>query len=198
MAGKKRSGLANDRRAYRCSRYCPITQWTPVVPTTYSVNYNGNTNTSGTSPTDGSSPYTAGSSVTVLGNTGSLAKTGYTFSGWNTAADGSGTSYSQGNTFTINANTTLYANWTPVVPTTYTVTYNGNTNTSGTAPIDVSSPYTPGSTVTVLGNLGSLDKTGYAFSGWNTAADGSGTSYFKGNTFTINANTTLYANFEPL
>ena len=108
MAGKKRSGLANDRRAYRYFRQ--------LAPTTYTVTYYGNTNTSGTTPTDGSSPYNADSSVTVLGNTGTLAKTGYTFDGWNTEANGSGTSYSQGNIFTINANTTLYAVWTLVPP----------------------------------------------------------------------------------
>ena len=116
MAGKKRSGLANDRRAYGCCTYYPITQSTPVVPTTYTVTYNGNIDTSGNAPTDSSSPYTSGSTVTVLGNSGSpvLAKSGFTFAGWNTAANGSGTSYSQGNTFTINDNTTLYAQWTSV------------------------------------------------------------------------------------
>lgn len=103
MAGKKRSGLANDRRAYLYS--CSITQFITVT-------YNGNTNTSGSAPTDGVSPYSSGSTVTVLGNSGSLAKSGYTFAGWNTEANGSGTSYSQGNTFTINENTTLYARWT--------------------------------------------------------------------------------------
>ena len=115
MVGKRRSGLANDRRAYGCSQSCPTT---PAVPSTYTVTYNGNTNTSGSAPTDGSSPYTAGSAVTVLGNIGSpvLANSGFTFAGWNTAADESGTSYSQGNTFTINANTTLYARWTVVPP----------------------------------------------------------------------------------
>jgi uncharacterized repeat protein (TIGR02543 family) len=113
MAGKKRSGLANDRRAYRFSSYYPNT-----LPTTYTFTYDGNTNTSGNAPTDGSSPYAYGSTVTVLGNSGSpvLAKTGLTFAGWNTQANGSGTSYSQGNTFTINANTTLYAQWTLVPP----------------------------------------------------------------------------------
>jgi uncharacterized repeat protein (TIGR02543 family) len=195
MAGKKRSGLANDKRAYGCSKHCPITQWTPVAPTTYTVTYSGNTNTSGTAPTDGSSPYTTGTTVTVLGNSGSLVKTGYTFANWNTAADGSGTSYSPTNTFAINASTTLYAQWTPVAPTTYTVTYLGNTNTSGTAPTDGSSPYTAGSTVTVLGNTGSLAKISYQFAGWNTTTDGSGTNYTGGNTFTINASTTLYANW---
>lgn len=109
MGGKSRSGLANDRRAYKC--YYSIT-----TTTTYTITYNGNTNTSGNVPTDGSSPYTSGSNVTVLGNSGSpiLEKTGFTFTGWNTESNGSGTSYSQGNTFTINANKTLYAVWTIV------------------------------------------------------------------------------------
>ncbi len=109
MAGKKRSGLANHRRAYGCCIY---------VPTTYTVTYNGNTNTSGNVPIDGSSPYAPGSSVRVLGNLGSpvLAISGFAFTGWNTAVNGSGTSYSQGNRFTINANITLYAQWTLVPP----------------------------------------------------------------------------------
>ena len=174
-------------------------EWTPVDPSTYTITYNGNTNTSGNAPIDSSSPYTAGSSVTVLGNSASpaLAKTGYTFAGWNSASNGTGTSYSQGDTFTINRNNTLYAEWTPVDPSTYTITYNGNTNTSGNAPIDSSSPYTAGSSVTVLGNSASpaLAKTGYQFAGWNTSADNSGTNYVGGNTFTINTNITLYANW---
>ena len=111
MPARKRSGLARDRRAYTWSNETP---WLP--PATYTVTYNGNTNTGGNGPTDGSSPYTVGSTVTILGNTGTLAKTGFTFSGWNTAADGSGTQYSPGNTFVINANTILYARWV-VVPT---------------------------------------------------------------------------------
>jgi len=40
-------------------------------------------------------------------------KTGYTFAGWNTAANGSGTSYNGGDTFAIgSSNVTLYAQWT--------------------------------------------------------------------------------------
>jgi uncharacterized repeat protein (TIGR02543 family) len=105
MPGRKRSGLANDIRAY---------SWIKNTPSMYTVTYNGNTNTSGNEPIDGSSPYTGGSTVTILGNTGTITKSGYTFSGWNTAANGSGTSYSQGNTFTILADTILYAQWVPV------------------------------------------------------------------------------------
>ena len=58
MAGKKRSGLANDRRAYGCSGHCPIT---PVVQPTYTLTYDGNGNTGGTPPVDGLSPYNSGS-----------------------------------------------------------------------------------------------------------------------------------------
>lgn len=79
---------------------------------------------------------------------------------------------------------------------TYTVTYNGNGSTGGTAPTDSNSPYASGATVTVLGNTGNLEKTGYDFNGWNTAANGSGTPYAAGATFSISANTTLYAQWE--
>lgn len=90
---------------------CATDEFTPSS-TTYTVTYDGNGNTSGTAPTDSSSPYNSGSTVTVLGNTGTLAKTGKTFGGWNTKADGTGTDYAAADTFTINANTTLYAKWT--------------------------------------------------------------------------------------
>lgn len=76
---------------------------------TFSVTYNGNGKTSGSVPSDATS-YSSGGTVTVSGKN-TLAKTGYTFAGWNTAADGSGTYYAPGATFSITANTTLYAIW---------------------------------------------------------------------------------------
>ena len=83
--------------------------------TTYNVTYNGNDETGGTAPTDASSPYAYGATVTVLGNTGSLEKTSYTFAGWTTNNDGTGSSYVADNTFSITGNTTLYAKWTQAV-----------------------------------------------------------------------------------
>lgn len=159
--------------------------------TTYTITYSGNTNTSGTAPADASSPYTSGSVITILGNTGNLAKAGYTFSGWNTLANGTGTAYAAGSSLTITANTTLYAQWTTLP--TYTVSYNDNGSTGGTVPTDANNPYTSGSTITVLGNTGNLARTSYTFGGWNTATDGSGTAYAAGSTHTITTNTTLYA-----
>ncbi len=57
-----------------------------------------------------------GSSVTVL-SAGSLTRTNYTFDHWNTAANGSGTSYADGASFPFTADATLYAQWkSTVVP----------------------------------------------------------------------------------
>jgi uncharacterized repeat protein (TIGR02543 family)/uncharacterized repeat protein (TIGR01451 family) len=159
----------------------------------YSVTYNGNGSTGGTAPTDGSSPYVAGSTVTVLGQ-GGLTRNGFVFAGWNTASDGSGTSYSAGDSFSMpSGNVVLYAQWTPV----YTVTYNGNGNTGGTAPVDSNSPYQAGNTVTVLGQ-GGVTRNGFVFVGWNTASDGSGTSYSGGDSFSMpSQNVVLYAVWSP-
>ena len=77
-------------------------------------------------------------------------------------------------------------------PSTFTVAYNSNGATSGDVPVD-NTAYSNGASVTVLGNTGSLAKTGYVWGGWNTAADGTGVSYAAGETFNISANTTLYA-----
>ncbi|MFP3388509.1 InlB B-repeat-containing protein [Brevibacillus sp. SIMBA_040] len=171
-------------------------QWTTVQAPTFTVMYDGNGETSGTAPTD-SGAYEQGDTVTVLGS-GTLAKTGHTFAGWNTAANGSGTAYAAGSTLTMGtANVILYAQWSPVQAPTYTVTYNGNDETSGTAPTD-SGTYEQGDTVTVLGS-GSLVKTGHTFAGWNTAANGSGTSYAAGSTLTMGAaNVILYAQWTPV
>lgn len=75
----------------------------------------------------------------------------------------------------------------------YTVTYNGNTSTAGNVPVD-STQYLTTEVVTVIGNMGYLAKDGYAFIGWNTAADGSGVTYHPGDTFAIAlADVVLYA-----
>lgn len=46
-----------------------------------------------------------------------LTRTGYTFNGWNTASDGSGTAYATGSTITPTGNVTLYAQWVKTTPT---------------------------------------------------------------------------------
>ena len=100
-------------------------------------------------------------------------------------------SYSASDSFFITGNTTLYAHWVANA-STHTITYDGNTAESGTEPVDAT-VYAHLAQVTVLGNTGTLAKTGYTFTGWNTSADGSGDSYTGGETFFIGAPTTLYA-----
>ena len=167
-----------------------------VTPNSFTLTYDGNTQNSGTPPTDSSSPYPTGSTVTVKANS-NLVKTNHTLTGWNTKADGTGTSRAASGsaTFTIETNTVLYAQWAPI---RYTLTYNGNGSTSGTPPSDGSSPYLYNSTVTVLGNdgVGALQRTNYGFTGWNTRANGvGGTAYAASGsaTFTLETNTVLFA-----
>ncbi|MCL2834080.1 MAG: InlB B-repeat-containing protein, partial [Treponema sp.] len=131
-----------------------------TVSTTYNVTYDGNGSTGGTVPVD-STDYEPNDTVTVKGNTGGLAKTGSTFDGWNTVANGSGTSYiADGtDTFTITDNTTLYAQWVAI---NYNVTYDENGSTGGSVPTD-SNNYLYNDTVTVSANTGTLVKTGSTF-----------------------------------
>ena len=75
------------------------------------------------------------------------------------------------------------------------VTYDGNGNTGGTVPVD-GNAYLAGDTVTVMANTGSLVRTNYMFTGWNTLANGMGTHYNASGTDTFMmpaANVTLFA-----
>lgn len=129
-----------------------------TTPAQYSVAYNANYG-SGTVPA--SVTQNSGSSVTVASGSG-LRRTGYTFRGWNTKADGSGTAYAAG--ATIKTGATLYAQWTP---NTYTVKFNANGGT-GTMK-DQSLTYDAAATAL---RTNSFTKTGYHFAGWATSAGG--------------------------
>ena len=70
----------------------------------------------------GPSTVTGGGGASVMVSTTEPTRDGYTFTGWNTVADGSGTSYSGDDSYTLpNSGTdTLYAQWQPVTTTTTT------------------------------------------------------------------------------
>src|ERR1019366_2862290 len=114
-----------------------------------------------------------------------LARTGYNFSGWNTAADGSGRSYATGDVYSASANLTLYAQWVAV---TYSLNYSSNGGTGAVA----STTFTVATPVT-LASGSSLALTGYTFGGWNTLANGTGTTYQVASTYAVAGNVTLYA-----
>ena len=92
-----------------------------------------------------------------------LTRTGYTFNGWNTAANGSGTRYADGATYSFAADITLYAQWTALANHTVTFNANGGTGTISNQVANVPTALT----------TNTFTRTGYTFSGWNTAA-GSG------------------------
>ncbi|MFI3326865.1 MAG: InlB B-repeat-containing protein [Clostridia bacterium] len=71
----------------------------------YTVSYNAN---NGTNAPNSQTKY-GGVNLTLTSSV--PTRSGYTFSQWNTKADGTGTSYYQGSSFTSNSNVTLYAQW---------------------------------------------------------------------------------------
>jgi uncharacterized repeat protein (TIGR02543 family) len=166
---------------------------------TYTVTYNSNGGSGNAQRTVNlvatnieSDSYTTGSSSVTLPNVGTLARSGYTFGGWNTSAAGTGTNRLATATYTTVSNVILYAKWNPV---TYSITYDGNSNTGGTTP--TTGGYTTGqaSPYSVLAN--SFTKTSNVFGGWNTASGGTGTSYSPGASITTLADIVLYAIWIP-
>ena len=78
-----------------------------------SISYDANGATSGDAPSS-QSDLKYNVSMTLASNSGSLVKSGYSFTGWNTKADGSGYHYAASGSFTpSDYSTTLYAEWTP-------------------------------------------------------------------------------------
>jgi uncharacterized repeat protein (TIGR02543 family) len=95
----------------------------------YVLTYMGNGNTGGGVPLD-SGAYHTSDHGTVLGNLNTLYRTGYTFKHWNTKADGSGNSYSAGDSILVDtSNIILYAIWEK---TSITPNHNNNTNKNTT------------------------------------------------------------------
>ena len=129
-----------------------------------------------------------------------FAKRGYTFSGWNTEADGSGIALTdqqriRGGGPKVKV---LYAQWEKdTTPSTYTIKFDANTG-MGTME-DLAMTYDvekglPTNTFTKESNT---------FIGWNTEADGSGTGYtneqvVKNLTDTNEGTVTLYAQWEQV
>lgn len=153
---------------------------TVVPPATYTVSYNGNGSTSGTAPND--QIKTENVNLTLSGP-GTLVRTGYTFSSWNTQADGSGTTYLAGATYSVNAAVILYAQWTP---NSYTVTFDPN---GGNTPNPISKSVTFNA---AYGTLATVSRPGYVFNGWFSAPTG-GSPINAATTVTTPDNHTLYA-----
>lgn len=138
------------RRSYYCE-YAKLVITYETIPT-YTVtwkNHDGTVLETDTGVTNGTTPTYNGSTPT---------KTGYTFSGWSPTVGA------------ISGNTTYTAQFTE---NKYTIAFNGNGNTGGSMSSITNVGYDDSKTLTA----NAFTKTGYTFNGWNTKADGSGTSY---------------------
>ena len=200
--------------------------------TSYSFSsWNTKANGSGTNYNPGGS-YSASSDATLYAqwtsNTSTASVTlpyadrsGYEFLGWSTSSSATTASYTGGSQYTPTGAVTLYAVWkaNPTPVETYTVSYDPNGGTgapgsqtktkgqtltlSGTRPTRADKKES-GYTVTLNANGGSVSSssvtaertTSYTFTNWNTQANGSGTAYNAGGSYTADANATLYAQWS--
>lgn len=124
---------------------------------TYTVAFNANNGTG----TMSNQSFTYDETAKAL-TTNTFTRSGYTFNGWNTQTNGTGTSYTDGQsvqnlTSTANATITLYAQWTIQ---NYTITYDLDGGTVATAN---PSSYKVESNAITLNNP---TRTGYTFAGW--------------------------------
>lgn len=136
-----------------------------------------------------------------------FTRAGYVFEGWNTQADGRGTSYETGSVVSALAQkdgaVTLYAQWNPI---SYTVAFDANVPaTASTADLMIGemSFFVCIYDVASVLPVNEFVLPGYQFAGWNTQPDGSGTLLEDGvsiNNLTTNNEETvvLYAQWKPL
>ena len=140
-----------------------------IEPPTYKIHYVANGG-SGVMPDQ----------TIELGETTTLSANKFTnndaaFRGWNTEADGSGTSYPNNYAITSDLGTegeviTLYAQW--IIPKYYYVHFDANGGTGAM----VDQRFTIDAAAAPL-TENAFTKSNYSFRGWNTAADGTGTHY---------------------
>ena len=142
---------------------------------------NGTTNAVGS--------YAYDKTVTVSENP-SFGKTGYLFENWNTLADGTGTTYNPGDSFTFETDdgnggqsAALYAQWTAA---TYTLTFDadGGEVDPATKTVTYDAP---------VGELPVPTKAGYEFAGWFSGE----TAYTAETVYTVAGDSTLTAHWTP-
>lgn len=146
----------------------------------YTVKYSAN----GGSGAPSSQTKWYGKALTL--STATPTRTGYSFQGWGTSASDTSVNYDPGDSYTANADETLYAIWKA---NTYTVKYDANGGSG--APSNQTKTY--GKDLTLSSTI--PKRTNYTFKGWATSKSGS-VKYAAGAKYTTNAAATLYAVWE--
>lgn len=159
-----------------------IAQWTPNPA---SINYDPNPPTGRTPGGQGTANWTGHTGDTQAIGANGWTVDGYTFIGWNTSADGKGTAYAPGTTWTANGTLTLYAQWTPGQAG---LTYDGNGATGGKT-----DPQTGKTDEKINVRDNGFTRDGYTFVTWNTQADCKGNAVKPNSEWTLRGSSTLYA-----
>ena len=164
-----------------------------VVPgSSHTVFYNAN----GGSGTMDNAEVDDDTDYTIAAN--GFTRSNYSFAGWNTQPNGSGTDYSDRATIAnVQGDITLYAQWNakgvPIPTPKYTVSYyaNGGSGAMNSAKVEICTNYT----VATNG----FTRSNYSFAGWNTQPNGSGTDYSDRATIAnVQGDITLYAQWTYL
>lgn len=159
-----------------------IAQWTPNPA---SINYDPNPPTGRTPGGQGTANWTGHTGDTQAIGANGWTVDGYTFIGWNTSADGKGTAYAPGTTWTANGTLTLYAQWTPGQAG---LTYDGNGATGGKT-----DPQTGKTDEKINVRDNGFTRDGYMFVTWNTQAGCKGNAVKPNSEWTLRGSSTLYA-----
>lgn len=173
-------------------------QWTPWKHTVrYDANAKNDTSVKGIPASQSKT-----ANVDIKLSSGVPTRNGYTFLGWNTQANGNGTAYAAGATYTHDQDggtVTLYAQWTPWK---HVLHYNKNVPTSSTSQTVSNMPVDQTKTFGQLMTISNLVPTrkGYTFAGWYTQSNGTGTKYDPGSNYAADQNggtVNLYAKWTP-
>ena len=133
--------------------------------------------------------YEVVNTAVTVPSVGSMVRAGYTFAGWSVTPGG--TLYSTN--YTPIANVTLNPVWTPK---TYTITYNSNGLTTGTAPNNQT--WAESTTALTLSGQGSLAWAGYTFGGWSLSPSAPATAITTFSSTSETTTATLYAIWTPI
>ena len=173
-------------------------QWTPWKHTVrYDANAKNDTSVKGIPASQSKT-----ANVDIKLSSSVPTRNGYTFLGWNTQANGNGTAYAAGATYTHDQDggtITLYAQWTPWK---HVLHYNKNVPTSSTSQTVSNMPVDQTKTFGQLMTISNLVPTrkGYTFAGWYTQSNGTGTKYDPGSNYAADQNggtVNLYAKWTP-
>lgn len=189
----------NDQNGGTVTLYAQWTPWKHVL------HYNKNVPKSSTSQTVSNMPVDQTKTFGQLMTISNLVPTrkGYTFAGWYTQSNGTGTKYNPGSNYAADQNggtVNLYAKWTPW---TYNIKYDQNVKSTSSSKTVTDMPAAQTKTQEIDVTLSSMTpkRNGYIFAGWSTSANGS-VEYKPGSKFTKDldsngASITLYAVWTP-